>query len=90
MDRIDNRGRTPYIPFTSRNGKVSLSKMADVATKRGHTQIVTPLLFAGRIRGGEENILDPMFQEGIALFYFTPNTSGARNAKEAVRIRPPG
>lgn len=80
MDELIIGGR----PFTSRlllgTGKFSLSKMADVI-QRGETQIVTLALRRAN-QGGEENILDYV-PEGITLL---PNTSGARNAKEAVRI----
>lgn len=80
MDELRIGGR----PFTSRlllgTGKFSLSKMADVI-QRGETQIVTLALRRAN-QGGEENILDYV-PEGITLL---PNTSGARTAKEAVRI----
>lgn len=70
--------------FTSRfilgSGKFSLD-MTKVVIKNAGVEMVTLALRRANV-GGEENILDYM-PEGITLL---PNTSGARNAKEAVHI----
>lgn len=70
--------------FTSRfilgSGKFSLD-MTKVVIKNAGVEMVTLALRRANV-GGEENILDFM-PEGITLL---PNTSGARNAKEAVHI----
>ncbi len=70
--------------FTSRfilgSGKFSL-EMTDKVIKNGGVEMAT-LALRRAVKGGESNILDYM-PEGITLL---PNTSGARNAEEAVRI----
>lgn len=70
--------------FSSRlllgTGKFSLDKTADVI-KAAETEIVTMALRRANI-GGQGNILDYIPEEITLL----PNTSGARNAEEAVRI----
>jgi thiazole synthase len=70
--------------FTSRfilgSGKFSLD-MTKAVIKNAAVEMVTLALRRANV-GGEENILDYM-PEGITLL---PNTSGARNAKEAVHI----
>ncbi len=70
--------------FTSRfilgSGKFSLD-MTKAVIENGGAQIAT-LAIRRANAGGEENILDYM-PEGVTLL---PNTSGARNAEEAVRI----
>lgn len=70
--------------FTSRfilgSGKFSLD-MTKVVIENAAVEMVTLALRRANV-GGEENILDFM-PEGITLL---PNTSGARNAAEAVHI----
>jgi len=70
--------------FTSRfilgSGKFSLPLVRAV-TEQGGAEMITLALRRANA-GGEENILD-FIPEGITLI---PNTSGARNAEEAVRI----
>jgi len=70
--------------FTSRfilgSGKFSLSIMKEVIDK-GAVEMVTLALRRANV-GGKENILD-FIPAGITIL---PNTSGARNATEAVRI----
>ena len=70
--------------FTSRfilgSGKFSLD-MTDAVIKNGGVEIAT-LAIRRANAGGKENILDYM-PKGITLL---PNTSGARNAEEALRI----
>ena len=70
--------------FTSRfilgSGKYSL-ELIDAAVKQAETQIVTLALRRAN-DGGLANILD-YIPENVHLL---PNTSGARNAEEAVRI----
>ena len=70
--------------FTSRfilgSGKYSL-ELIDAAVKNAGTQIITLALRRAN-EGGIANILD-YIPEGVTLL---PNTSGARNAEEAVRI----
>ena len=70
--------------FSSRfllgTGKFSLDKTAEVI-QAGGVEIVTLALRRANV-GGDANILD-YIPEGITLL---PNTSGARNAQEAVRI----
>jgi len=69
--------------FTSRfilgSGKYSL-ELIRAAVENAGAQIIT--LALRRANTGEENILD-YIPEGVTLL---PNTSGARNAEEAVRI----
>ncbi len=70
--------------FSSRfilgSGKFSLN-LIDAAVKNAGAEIITLALRRANIGGGE-NILD-FIPKNITLL---PNTSGARNAKEAVRI----
>ncbi|MCL2142969.1 MAG: thiazole synthase [Methanomassiliicoccaceae archaeon] len=70
--------------FTSRfilgSGKFSLD-MIDLVMKNGGVEIAT-LAVRRANAGGEENILDHI-PKGLTIL---PNTSGARNADEAVRI----
>lgn len=66
--------------FILGSGKFSL-EMTNTVIKNGGVEMATLALRRAN-EGGEENILDYM-PKGITLL---PNTSGARNAKEAVRI----
>nr|WP_122012765.1 thiazole synthase [Maliibacterium massiliense] len=70
--------------FTSRfilgSGKYSL-QLIEAAVKNAGAQIITLAVRRANI-GGMENILD-YIPKGVTLL---PNTSGARNAQEAVRI----
>lgn len=70
--------------FTSRlilgSGKFSLD-LTRAVVKHGEVQMVTLALRRANV-GGQENILD-YIPAGVTLL---PNTSGARNAAEAVRI----
>ena len=66
--------------FILGSGKFSLD-MTKAVIENGGVEMATLALRRGNV-GGEENILDYM-PVGITLL---PNTSGARNANEAVRI----
>lgn len=66
--------------FILGSGKFSL-EMTQKVIEHGGVEMATLALRRANM-GGEENILDYM-PEGITLL---PNTSGARNAQEAVRI----
>ena len=66
--------------FILGSGKFSLD-MTKAVIENGGVEMATLALRRANV-GGEENILDYM-PEGITLL---PNTSGARNASEAVRI----
>ncbi len=66
--------------FILGSGKFSLD-MTKAVIENGNVEMATLALRRANV-GGEENILDYM-PEGITLL---PNTSGARNANEAVRI----
>ncbi|KOA18475.1 thiazole synthase [Clostridium homopropionicum DSM 5847] len=66
--------------FILGSGKFSLD-MVKAVIEKGEAEIITLALRRANI-GGEENILD-YIPKGITLL---PNTSGARNAEEAVRI----
>ena len=66
--------------FLLGTGKFSLDKTAEVI-ERGNVEIVTLALRRANL-GGDSNILD-YIPDHITLL---PNTSGARNAQEAVRI----
>lgn len=66
--------------FILGSGKFSLD-MVKAAIEHGEVEIITLALRRANI-GGEENILD-YIPKNITLL---PNTSGARNAEEAVRI----
>ncbi|AKL97202.1 thiazole synthase ThiG [Clostridium aceticum] len=63
-------------------GKFSNNKIMPEVIKGCGTQVVTMALRRVDLEGGEENILEYIPQNCILL----PNTSGARNAEEAVRI----
>lgn len=65
--------------FILGSGKYSLD-LINAAIKNAGAEMIT--LALRRAQGGMDNILD-FIPEGITLL---PNTSGARNAKEAVRI----
>ncbi|AGI47567.1 thiazole-phosphate synthase [Thermoplasmatales archaeon BRNA1] len=73
-------GRKFKSRFILGSGKFSL-EMTDAVIRNGGVEIAT-LAIRRANAGGQENILDYM-PEGITLL---PNTSGARNAEEAVRI----
>lgn len=66
--------------FILGSGKFSLG-LIKAAIENGKVEMITLALRRAN-KGGEENILDYV-PEGIKIL---PNTSGARNAKEAVRI----
>ncbi|MSS64425.1 thiazole synthase [Velocimicrobium porci] len=66
--------------FILGSGKYSL-ELIEAAIKQADAQIITLALRRANI-GGTENILDYIPKEATLL----PNTSGARNAEEAVRI----
>lgn len=66
--------------FILGSGKFSL-ELVKAVIEQGEAEMVTLALRRANV-GGEENILD-YIPEGITLL---PNTSGARNAEEAVRI----
>lgn len=66
--------------FILGSGKFSL-ELANAVIENGGVEIVTLALRRANL-GGQENILD-YIPKGITLL---PNTSGARNAEEAVRI----
>lgn len=73
-------GREFHSRFILGSGKFSLSMTKAVIENAGVEMATLALRRANA--GGEENILDYM-PEGITLL---PNTSGARNAREALRI----
>ncbi len=66
--------------FILGSGKFSL-ELVKAVIEQGEAEMITLALRRANV-GGEENILD-CIPEGITLL---PNTSGARNAEEAVRI----
>lgn len=66
--------------FILGSGKFSLN-LVKAAIENGGVEMITMALRRANI-GGEENILDYV-SKGITIL---PNTSGARNAEEAVRI----
>lgn len=66
--------------FIQGSGKFSL-ELTKAVIEKGGVEIVTLALRRANL-GGEENILD-YIPKGITLL---PNTSGARNAEEAIRI----
>ncbi|MDR3282796.1 MAG: thiazole synthase [Candidatus Methanoplasma sp.] len=80
MDMLDLGGRKFRSRFILGSGKFSLD-MTKRVIERGGVEIAT-LAVRRANAGGEENILDHI-PDGITLL---PNTSGARNAEEAVRI----
>ena len=67
--------------FILGSGKYSLD-LIDAAVKNAEAQIITLALRRTNTNDKENNILD-YIPEGVTLL---PNTSGARNAEEAVRI----
>lgn len=73
-------GHAFHSRFILGSGKFSL-EMTKQVIENGGVEMATLALRRANV-GGEENILDYM-PEGITLL---PNTSGARNAQEAVRI----
>lgn len=73
-------GREFSSRFLLGTGKFSLDQMADTI-KRSEVEIVTLALRRANL-GGDSNILDYIPKQITLL----PNTSGARNAEEAVRI----
>lgn len=79
-DRLVIGGREFQSRFILGSGKFSLD-MTRKVIENGEVEMATLALRRANV-GGEENILDYM-PEGITLL---PNTSGARNAEEAVRI----
>ena len=80
MDTLTIGGKEFQSRFLLGTGKFPLSITKNVINSAG-AEIVTLALRRANL-GGEGNILDAM-PEGITLL---PNTSGARNAQEAVRI----
>lgn len=79
-DQLIIGNRTFNSRFILGSGKFSL-EMTKTVMKNAGVEMATLALRRANV-GGEENILDYM-PEGITLL---PNTSGARNAEEAVRI----
>ena len=77
---IKNRNKGISITASFGDGEVFLDKMK-AAIEAGECEIVTLALRRAN-EGGEENILD-FIPKNITLM---PNTSGARTAKEALRI----
>ncbi len=80
MDKLILGGVEFNSRFILGSGKFSLDLINSVINEGG-AEIVTLALRRANM-GGEENILD-YIPKGVTLL---PNTSGARNAKEAVRI----
>ncbi len=79
-DKLKIGGHEFQSRFILGSGKFSL-EMTKAVVENGGVEMVTIALRRANI-GGEENILDYM-PKGITLL---PNTSGARNAEEALRI----
>jgi len=79
-DKLLIGGHEFHTRFILGSGKFSL-ELTNAVIENGGVEIVTLALRRANI-GGEENILD-FIPKGITLL---PNTSGARNAEEAVRI----
>lgn len=79
-DKLIIGGKEFNSRFILGSGKFSL-EMTKKVVENGGVEMATLALRRANV-GGEENILDYM-PEGITLL---PNTSGARNAEEAVRI----
>lgn len=79
-DKLIIGGREFNSRFILGSGKYSL-KLIEAAVKDAGAEIIT-LAVRRANTGDEENILD-FIPEGVTLL---PNTSGARNAQEAVRI----
>lgn len=80
IDKLTIAGHEFNSRFILGSGKFSL-ELTNTVIENGGTEIVTLALRRANL-GGQENILD-YIPKGITLL---PNTSGARNAKEAVRI----
>lgn len=80
MDQLTIGGKTFNSRFILGSGKFSL-EMTKQVIENGGVEMATLALRRANV-GGEENILD-YIPEGITLL---PNTSGARNAEEAIRI----
>lgn len=80
MDMLKIGGREFQSRLLLGTGKFSLNKTAEVIAA-GEAEIVTLALRRANL-GGEGNILD-YIPDTVTLL---PNTSGARNAQEAVRI----
>ena len=79
-DKLVIGGKEFHSRFILGSGKFSLELTKKVVENAG-VEMATLALRRANI-GGEENILD-YIPKGITLL---PNTSGARNAEEAVRI----
>ncbi|MDR1906296.1 MAG: thiazole synthase [Clostridiales bacterium] len=79
-DRLVLGGRTFLSRFILGSGKYSLN-LIEAAVKNAGAEIIT-LALRRADEGGKDNILD-FIPKGITVL---PNTSGARNADEAVRI----
>lgn len=79
-DQLTIGGHTFQSRFILGSGKYSL-ELVKAVIEQGEAEIVTLALRRANA-GGEENILD-YIPKNITLL---PNTSGARNAEEAVRI----
>lgn len=83
MSNVDDKLIIGGHEFNSRfilgSGKFSID-LINAAVKNAGAEIVT--LALRRAQGGMDNILD-YIPKGVTLL---PNTSGARNAEEAVRI----
>ena len=79
-DKLIIGGHEFHSRFILGSGKYSL-ELIEAAIKQADAQIITLALRRANI-GGTENILDYIPKEATLL----PNTSGARNAEEAVRI----
>ena len=79
-DKLSIGGREFSSRFILGSGKFSLD-LVKAAIQYGKAEMITLALRRANT-GGEENILD-VIPKGITLI---PNTSGARDAKEAVRI----
>ena len=79
-DKLVIGGHEFYSRFILGSGKYSLS-LIEAAIKYAGAQIITLAVRRANTKD-EENILD-FIPENVTLL---PNTSGARNAKEAVRI----
>lgn len=79
-DKLILGGKEFHSRFILGSGKFSL-EMIQAVIEDGGAEIITLALRRANI-GGQENILD-FIPKGVTLL---PNTSGARNAEEAVRI----
>lgn len=79
-DLLKLGGKEFHSRFILGSGKFSL-EMIQAVIEEGGAEIITLALRRANV-GGAENILD-YIPEGVTLL---PNTSGARNAEEAVRI----